>query len=1716
MTRWENYLDPASNEAVLNQAAPPKPNIAGGLDPLTASNLKRIKQRAGWLEPQTQLALAKANASDAAIDAAGKLKAKQIVEVQAAPQSSFPNKIRSSIYDNIKAASRWGVAALNFLPEYTQGALAQIFDKNDDVEGWFISTSLGSMIANPELRGEGFLPSEELMKKQAERARRYRGVLNVTDANPEGSAWTVGRAAANRVFLPNSKPYNLMSGFLDAAIMVKADPTGPVTKLAKTINKGRYMVPLLTKADIAAERIALEEAAGIGHGMLGATANGQKLDYFLRNNSRAVALIGRLRDEDSVLRIAEDIFDGEISNDVAIRLAAAKTDDEVRGILAEGWTMGGDTLNRDIRRYQKGVVRSAIGDVVEKIPLVDSVRKSRWFTEIPESLIVVNGTEDDNRKAVSNMIRSMRTAGVKNEVVERLAPDLYAAFSKEGLAGERKRALDVFTGVIKEQLKANGMADEIADEFVKRSNQELDNLRQWMIDRYGNPTDNGMYRHLINTNYDYLPSEEIEALMKQFGGSEGMTLMGPLQLSETLNRVFILPDARDLRRATANPFFNKVTRGVSLTAKRTKRTFTELPDENVARNKEITEKLASIADQYPMGKPMPQAVSEEVIKLTKERDGLYRKVTRRVNTGEQRAAIEAIDYLQNSIWKPFALATGGYIVRNSMDAQVRLAFGGLNSILTHPWEYLMLVLGQSKRRDILGRKILGYETLEEYGRRILKGEKLEDVAGMTQDEFQETLRKELGFGMRQQGLEVTDAAQHLKNTNAWVQHKRTDPDGILLHTDGVAQSGGLIHGDPLQRIAAEGLALGQSRAQIVARIVGRIKNDENILREVEDLYLGNPKGIPIKDLEDPRKTGYLKLSTPLRQMKADELDVFLNQHADRIVLQNVEVQSGGMSDLQFMQAFNRVPKTLGAMTPEKFTELSAQADALRDIIQRTAAEMPNANAATRLELEQQLRRYENELARINSQLSSQNQRAAVSTMLVQDIIDSKAIIGPETDVRIGTTVQLGEGEIGIVTQLEDTPERIQFDPFSGKSEVIPGGESVVITRVYDTPAFAQIGRRTGSREARRLIQQMPTYAETNKVVDGKIVVERRNGLPIEVKREILQDEAEEKFLQHSRSAMDRFTNKFFAGIYGSATRVLDRSPAFRQYYYQTILENADMLSPDEAQKVLIELGKRAKDQGMEIEEFLKDQDVVKALKASTLTKGTATAADLDEYARVTAINQTKELLFDASNRNNLEDALRIIMPFAPAWKEVLGTYIGFAKGDPIGTARSFQRVYSGALGADYDNDGRGFFYNDPITNQLMFQFPGSGTLAKIFTGVEAPLEAPLKRLSQGIQAYPSLGPYMQVAASQLPDTPRFDDLREFLLPYGEKGLGTAVNPTPQWLDKFAQAVRADTGKLDNVFGNTYIETLRALGASGNYDLNDPNGIAQLKDDARRKARILTMLRAASQFMGPTAGSTEFKIPTAQGDMYVSSLVKEFYDLQAKDYDTAVPTFLRQYGDEVELYMASKTKSLVSGLEATDEFGKWERQNEDLFNEYPEVAAYLAPAGSEFNFAVWDRQIRTGKRERLSDAEVIELAQRRIGAAKYAEARRMIGPYPSGAQKEVLRKYREYLHQQYPGFPLFAEFTVGEFDNNVEQLGRMVNDPRVADNPTAGTIRQYLNYRNQAIASYVSRGGKPTGFQNAKSAVGLRDALASIGAVLAERDTNFARVYERLLAQEVED
>lgn len=1912
-------------QAPLNK--PASPPVLPSLMPAQAAKLQEIKIRAGWIPPSQAIALAKGNATTKTIDAVATMNAKRIIDEQGSEDDG--NWLDRNVYDRLKATTRWGFAGLNFVPEFVQGGVAQFSKPGDTLfqDGWFNQTTFGSMLQNPELQGEGFFAGQDLMNKQAERARKYRGTI-------DGSAWTVGRGAANLVFKPKSLPYNIMSGVLDALVTIKFDPTGVATKGAKLATKGGVvlggideatgaakvigradttvggakllessLVPRLSATQTAAIRQELADGVGLTKGLAEYGLDGTKYAAFSQSNRRFSTLVDRIVEEKSATRIAEDIFDHKLPNEIVSALADANDPDVVRAILATGWDIGGQALPQDIRNLQKTLLGSrtimgtAIGDIMhERMPLIEGLRKSRYFTKMAKGSIVTSGTSDDNRNAVRSVISYLRTAGVDAEEVDSVANMVIRGFQPGSSDVARKQSLDVFEATMRSVMKRDGITDEVIDELFGRARGGVERVRKYLADRDGLPTDNGYSAHILNKNQNYLPDEEIETLLSEIGYRQGdkYAITSPTEISEMLDRIQVLPDLRDVRRITRNKLFREVLDSgvlpgkLPLTGKRAYRLVTTITDQ-----KEF-DRLGSEIKRLKGIPNKTQDTFDEIDDLVGKQNVLKIKERKKVVTAEQRGAIEAIDYVQNKLWKPLALATGGYIVRNSLDAQVRMAFSELPSLFTHPYEYINLVLGTSNKmslklenlsrlgtvvdektllklnKDVGDLQQIAVRTPKEERRLqklLQKQTELQQSADNIQNEALEDLAEQLGFGLRQQGIGADGIEEHMRKTGTFTNVSRADSNGLEMHTDAVAQNGYRSHNDALRKIATQtfvsyGGVTEISRQQAARKIVNTILKNKKLRKQIYDLH---EYGFEVTNA----RTGLKSRTAPVRlaDLPEDEVKTVLLQYAYRIPVDNAQILTGNLPEVTFMYAFNRVPRTVkGRIVPE-----------------------------------------------------------------FESTVDELANLG-DGPLRVGTIVQIDDDQVGVVTRLKDSATRetlvdVDSDELVERLNYKPN-DIAIVQPIENGDAFGSSGN--GSRDARRLIQKQQLWDEKS-----------GQGLPPVLKRELSKTDPKDATQNSSfQDSYDDGVEWFFSDVYGTVTRKLERSPVFREYYYQEVNALVDRLSPENVQKFLDSVTEAAKKAKTTPEKYVGNKELIARMKnvinkskdlpirinpslvkqEGVLFHGTPQALsggqfadvfsvvapdannlfgrgvyltdspdvgvsytakgaknkksivdgkpvnkdgfvykveitkkdnfidlrkpspklneilwsqlsdesiafleqyspsytdeslqrfisllndenasgetvfssfkrlfagmetgevdsviqevtlalrdvadgliyqggvrkgglgehtayvvlnenavrvveelspvsksviagndvsidELDEFAKVQAVTRMKELLYDASERSNLQDALRIIMPFAPAWKEVLGTYAGFFKSNPIGSARQFQRIYTGIGNADPDNDGRGFFYKDPTTNKLMFTFPGSGTLAKALTGLDATLEAPVSRLSQGIQAFPALGPMAQIAASKIiPDVPETDFMVGVLLPYGRKSVDALVPGS--YLQKFAAAAIANEDDVTGIYANTYIETMRALSATGEYDLSSKQEVEQLQRDAKFKARILTAFRALSQFAGPTAGTTEFKVPTDEGDQFMSALVKEFYDMQADPtigYDKALPQFLAKYGDEMALYVSSKSRTTVEGLEATAEFGDWERDNKGLIKAYPDVARYLAPAGSDFNFTVWDRQRRSGERVTLTDNELIELAQNRIGSAKFRYAREQVGPYPSAENKELLKRYRTYLSSQYPGFPAVAEFEVGKYYNDVSDLKKLVFDERVVGDVTAEAIKKYLLEREQAI---VASGVSEQGFRSAKAAEPFRDQLASIGLALSKREPNFARIFDRLLASEVE-
>lgn len=1511
--------------------------------PVTAETAQRVGQiyrQAPFIPANVVLSLAKAGASQEAVNTVASLAARQL------PQKNDPNKpekkswFQRNIADKAKSVARWTFAGLNFVPEVTQNVAAQVFSPNDPAgfDGWFASTSLGTLAGNSTRAGDGWFIGEEAAELQAERARRVRGTIN-------GHAWTVGRGAASQIFTPGSLQYNLLSGFVDASVTLAADPTLYGGKALKTVRASRNAVAKIDDPEV------LAAARKIARGEAGLTEAEWKLfeqskfGQWVNSNKKAQRLVRRVAEvgadetldvDSKTLRILE-MFDYNIDPAVAKVFAEADSEQAVRAVLGEASARlsgGRDVLLptdvreiRGARRFTEWSDRTA-----ERVPFYRGLRNHRWWQQIPKGTVVVNGNGLDRAEAIKSYANYMRGLGFDDdsEIFKTLMPRVVAAFSEVDPAAARPLVNEVYELVFEETLVAAGGTRDAARKVVNLARQRQAEARAFNISALGTPDDGGTLRSLAQlATPDWLANSGISP--DQW---DNIQLMGPGLLSELADDVQVLPDFRQMRRLMSNSM-----------------------------------------------------------------------VARALKTGVGDGIDAVVTTLQNEIWKPITLATGGYIMRNMMDAQVRIGMSGLSGFFTHPIDYIQWVLGKKGFGDILAR---------DFDNEVAK------LSGRWPEEMKE-FADALTFDMYR-NLEDTQLAKErlLTTGNFYLMNRATD---AAAHTTGYVDNLGLLSADPLVTIWARLAALPEAERKVAVLAWLNSPDGASAKRTLENYFRNGLK------YTDPA-TGKIEVMP----IDASRLDEALDTWVERLVNIRVSTITSGDADLNMVVAAKRVPRMV---TNEE----------------------------------------------------------GVTTVVGREVLDADQF---DTPPQLGDVVDIDGGQ-GVVTRVL-TEATDDVDPFTGQR--LGERQMFEVQPVYSTPAFEG---GLGSPELRQLIDMkagmvdeqgnMTVLAPTVKIA-GRGVGEEATGA-----------------LERAAKAKDAATDAFFNRFYGGLTRTFEKSPVFRQYYYRNVLDNIDLVAPAEARRLLSMIETRAEDLGMSVEKFVGGKDVLDAIRKqvdNAASKADGTVEQLDEYAKMVALNQTKKLLYNATERNNIEDILRVIVPFGSAWKEVMGTYLNALVEDPT-RIRKAQLIFQGGMNMDFNGDGQGFFYRDPTTGEYSFNFPLSGELSQLLTGVEAPLQAPVKRLSIGLQVIPALGPVGQIAASQIiPDTPTFDGITSVLLPFGrDRGISFA----PMWLTRLQQAISANPGATETIYANTYIETVRALAASGEYNLADLNEQNKLYEDARGKARILAGMRAIGQFLGPTSPSAEFVIPTDEGDVYGSMLVKEFQRLQNENYSTAVNRFIEIYGDNAMIYLSNKTESLVQGLEATDEFGEWERANGRLLATYKNTAAFMAPSGDDFSFEVWSRQIRAGKRRRLTAREMVEAAQNRIGSALYREMRDKLPANPTDEQRAWLRNWRVEINRRYPGFPVVAEFNPGEYPNTLLELEQLVQDPDLVDNEVAQATAEYLQARRDALAR-----ANEAGFTTLKSqaATPLRDWLADYGRYLSATTPEFARIWDRLLSFEVEE
>lgn len=639
----------------------------------------------------------------------------------------------------------------------------------------------------------------------------------------------------------------------------------------------------------------------------------------------------------------------------------------------------------------------------------------------------------------------------------------------------------------------------------------------------------------------------------------------------------------------------------------------------------------------------------------------------------------------------------------------------------------------------------------------------------------------------------------------------------------------------------------------------------------------------------------------------------------------------------------------------------------------------------------------------------------------------------------------------------------------------------------------------------------------------------------------------------------RTTDKFFSSLYPRRSSYLMQSPVFRQYYWKETGKLIDELDQASINKISNNLRQLATKDGKQftqewLAKYVGDGDTAKKLLDQIQNPGKGGKLSLDEldaYAKGSALDQTKNLFYNASEKSNFADILRIAVPFGSAWAEVMNTWGKIAVSNPQAIRRVGVSV-QGLRNADPDGDGKGFFWKDPVSGEYVFNYPfsdkiggltaaltpigalaggvvgglpglvagaavgaGAGFAGQEVLGLEPTrFTAPLKSLSMGLNIYPGAGPFVQIGANKiLTRTPKADFIRDIILPYGEPDIATVGPiPVPSWGRKVIDAIAGDPDN-SRLLGDLTIDVMRVLHASGDYDLTNDAERERLENDAVSRARVLLVLRGFGQFVGPVRPDIDFEVETEQGDMYASELSKAFRDMQVENFDTAVERFIGAFGEDFFLYTQGKTRALAGGLDASQEFGRFERNNSSLFARYGDVAGYFGDVGSNFDYAVYVRQLEQGQREKLTKTEFLELAQQNIARSLYRSSQRAIGPNPGEIQRDALRQIKDLLQQRYPAYAKIV-IDINAEEARISEVIRAANDPILDGNTIAEATRVYLKYRDDALQQLATR-GIVSGNLGVKSAADLREYLRGIADILIQKYPEFERMYDRVFYNEIE-
>lgn len=589
----------------------------------------------------------------------------------------------------------------------------------------------------------------------------------------------------------------------------------------------------------------------------------------------------------------------------------------------------------------------------------------------------------------------------------------------------------------------------------------------------------------------------------------------------------------------------------------------------------------------------------------------------------------------------------------------------------------------------------------------------------------------------------------------------------------------------------------------------------------------------------------------------------------------------------------------------------------------------------------------------------------------------------------------------------------------------------------------------------------------------------------------------------------------FYSLLGKSMDALVNHPAFNQLYWRAVADNAAGLSEEGRATLLARMG----DDAVRMPKGTA-RSIAATLDASDL--GAMTAADVDKLARGQAIQALQDMTIDMSKKQGWQDVTRHLFPFAKHWQQETGQWARLLTTHPEAFEKAQMVVHGGEGLAP--TGGQGFFHKDANGN-LVFNYPGSGLVSKVLTGVDMPMTGKLGGLStMTTDIMPGFGPMVSIPAAKLiPNKPEFDSIRDFMSPYGdETAKGIVQGFLPAWA-KTLQTALSDPAN-DRDAANTTMDVARYLVSTGKYSMDTPEEVTKTLEAAGARAKKILELQALGKFVLPASASLQPMAQDKDGRTVTAKLLSDdLIQMRKDDYDTSTEKFLDKYGDNALLFLQSSSRPLVAGAASTKEQEDFARTNPELAKAFPNSYAFFANQGDQTqDFNSITRQIHMGQRQSLTPQQQVAMANDQVGSMIYYQAKAKFGARISDPQQQWLNQLKQMLIEKYPGFGVpitgvgarVTDTAQGVTDVVIPEMRKALDNEKMAATDTGQALAQYMELRDGLDKIAQSRGLKAGAFTTATHAQDLRAVLNKAAGILAADSPGFSMLFDRLLSREL--